>query len=104
MRRADIFLVSKKVGILCEYSFSHYDFTYDQSYIGQPISMTMPLRSDSYEFDSFPPFFEGLLPEGVRLESFLRQTKIDRNDLFSQLISVGEDLVGAVTVKAEEHA
>jgi len=104
MRRADIFLDGKKVGILFEYSFSHYDFTYDSNYIGQPISMTMPLRLDSYEFDTFPPFFEGLLPEGVRLESLLRQTKIDRNDFFFFFLSVGEDLVGAVTVKAEERA
>ncbi|MCK5210342.1 MAG: HipA N-terminal domain-containing protein, partial [Cyclobacteriaceae bacterium] len=52
-----------------------------------------------YTFTSFPPFFEGLLPEGIQLEGLLKLNKIDRNDLFSQLISVGDDVVGAVTVK-----
>ena len=34
------------------------------------------------------------------LEGLLRHAKIDRNDLFSQLIRVGHDMVGNVTVEA----
>jgi serine/threonine-protein kinase HipA len=33
------------------------------------------------------------------LDGMLRQLKIDRNDLFSQLVAVGKDMVGAVTVE-----
>jgi serine/threonine-protein kinase HipA len=51
-----------------------------------------------FTFAGFPPFFEGLLPEGEMLEGLLRQRKIDRSDLFSQLVAVGGDTVGAVTV------
>ena len=47
-------------------------------------------------------FFEGLLPEGIMLEGLLRYAKIDKNDYFSQLIQVGHDLVGNVTVEAAE--
>lgn len=36
------------------------------------------------------------------LEGLLRQTKIDRHDFMSQIIAVGEDLVGNVTVEAAE--
>ena len=32
------------------------------------------------------------------LDGLLRQRKIDRDDLFGQLVAVGEDVVGAVTV------
>jgi serine/threonine-protein kinase HipA len=53
-----------------------------------------------YSFDSFPPFFDGLLPEGIQLESLLRRRKIDRGDLFAQLVAVGADLVGVVTVES----
>ena len=59
----------------------------------------MPLSQREYEFESFPPFFDGLLPEGYQLEGLLKIGKIDRNDFFTQLISVGDDLVGNVTVK-----
>lgn len=34
------------------------------------------------------------------LEGLLRQMKIDRNDLLTQLITVGGDMVGNVTVEA----
>jgi serine/threonine-protein kinase HipA len=54
-------------------------------------------------FDTFPPFFEGLLPEGMMLEGLLRRLKIDRNDFFAQLAATGEDLVGAVTFRMISH-
>ncbi|MGD0664778.1 MAG: HipA N-terminal domain-containing protein, partial [Rhabdochlamydiaceae bacterium] len=62
----------------------------------------MPTEQKVYEFDRFPPFFEGLLPEGVMLEGLLRQTKLDRDDLMGQLLSVGGDVVGNVTIEAFE--
>ena len=59
----------------------------------------MPTNQKVYNFNNFPPFFDGLLPEGIQLEGLLKLKKIDRGDYFSQLIAVGEDTVGAVTVK-----
>jgi serine/threonine-protein kinase HipA len=58
----------------------------------------MPVATRAYDFDEFPPFFDGLLPEGFQLDALLRQRKIDASDFFSQLVAVGGDLVGAVTV------
>ena len=63
-----------------------------------PCLLTMPLSERELRFDGFPPFFEGLLPEGEMLDGLLRQRKIDRGDLFGQLVAVGEDVVGAVTI------
>ncbi|MBR9980830.1 MAG: HipA N-terminal domain-containing protein, partial [Desulfatitalea sp.] len=60
------------------------------------------VRPVPYEFETFPPFLEGLLPEGYNLEALLRALKIDRQDLFSQLLAVGTDMVGAVTVREAE--
>jgi serine/threonine-protein kinase HipA len=76
-----------------------YRFVYNPGYRGNPVSLTLPVRPEAYEFDTFPPFFDGLLPEGVQLEGLLKLGKIDRNDLFSQLMAVGEDMVGNVTAK-----
>lgn len=100
MRRADVFMQGKTAGILEEIEKGkHYRFTYFDDYSGSPISLTMPVRERTFDFDRFPPFFDGLLPEGVLLEALLKRRKIDRNDYFSQILAVGEDLVGAVTVK-----
>ena len=100
MRRAAVSMHGMAAGILEEIEKgSKYTFTYSDEYDGPPISQTMPVVQRWYEFDRFPPFFEGLLPEGEMLEGLLRQAKIDRSDCFGQLLAVGGDLVGAVTVE-----
>jgi serine/threonine-protein kinase HipA len=100
MRKAEVFIGGKSAGILEEIEFGKlYRFIYHDGYDGISISLTMRVQEKAFEFDRFPPFFDGLLPEGVLLEGLLKQGKIDKYDYFSQLISVGGDLVGAVTVK-----
>lgn len=100
MRIAKVFVNSKEAGSLFELVFSSkYRFEYLKDYSGSPVSITMPISRHTYEFDSFPLFFDGLLPEGYQLEGLLKTRKIDRNDHFSQLVTVGDDLVGNTTVK-----
>ena len=100
MRKAEVSVHGVKAGILREIEKGKkYVFTYDGEYTAAPISLTMPVQQETYEFDGFPPFFEGLLPEGIQLEGLLRLNKIDVHDFFSQLVSVGGDMVGAVTVR-----
>lgn len=103
MRKAIVFVHGKRAGILEETSANHYSFQYDENYEDAAVSLTMPTSHKNYEYKSFPPFFEGLLPEGVMLEGLLRIGKIDKKDYFSQLIATGNDLVGSVTVKLVDH-
>lgn len=99
MRRAKVFVKGLPAGVLEEVEKGKlYRFIYDKGYSGEPVSLTIPVEKKEFEFRSFPPFFDGLLPEGVMLEGLLRIRKLDRNDYFSQLLAVGADLVGAVTV------
>jgi serine/threonine-protein kinase HipA len=99
MRSAKVYVNSLEAGILSEIEFGKkYRFVYPEGYSGDPISVTMPVSQRIYEYDVFPPFFDGLLPEGYQLDGLLKFGKIDRNDLFSQLTAVGEDLVGNITV------
>lgn len=99
MRKARVLVNNHFAGILEELAADHYQFTYENNYAGAPVSLTMPIKKQIYEFNQFPPFFEGLLPEGVLLDSLLRQCKLDKKDYFGQLIQVGKDTVGAVTVE-----
>ncbi|NOR26005.1 MAG: toxin HipA [Desulforhopalus sp.] len=102
MQIADVFFQDTIAGQLIQLQTGGgYRFSYSPDYAGPPISQTMPVRNKAFEFDSFPPFFDGLLPEGFQLEALLRQKKLDRNDHFGQLLLVGSDTVGAVTVR--EH-
>ena len=102
MRRAKVFVNKRLAGYLIEKDNPKtYVFKYDNHYLGQPISLTMPTHQQIYEFEKFPAFFDGVLPEGPQLEALLRHAKLDRNDYFGQLVTVGADLVGAVTVVEE---
>lgn len=102
MRKAEVYQQEMLAGILEETKQNHYRFTYAPGYRGQPISLALPVREAPYDFDRFPPVFEGLLPEGLPLDAMLRQYKIDKKDLFKQLVTVGEDVVGSLTIKEVE--
>ncbi len=100
MRKANIFFDGELAGYLTEINEKQFVFEYIEAYSGNSISLTIPVsKKRRFEFEGFPSFFDGLLPEGVQLDGLLRQNKIDRNDNFSQLLAVGGDLVGAITVK-----
>jgi serine/threonine-protein kinase HipA len=100
MRKAKVFVKGVEAGTLTELKQGkEYVFEYVNGYDSLDVSRTMPKNNKVYKFDKFPPFFDGLLPEGIQLEGLLKIKKIDKNDYFSQLIAVGEDMVGVVTVK-----
>lgn len=99
-RIGKVFVNDTEAGILTELVFGKkYCFEYMKYYSGSPVSLTMPVNKRVYEYDEFPPFFDGILPEGYQLEGLLKFGKLDRNDLFAQLLAVGNDLIGNVTVK-----
>ena len=100
MRKANVFVDGILAGELHELERGkHYRFLYRNDYAGPSVSLTLPTSQAIYDFDKFPPFFEGLLPEGIMLEGLLRYSKIDKDDYFSQLIQIGHDVVGNVTVE-----
>ena len=102
MRKAKIYFNHTFAGYLIQQDEpTKYRFEYEPTYQGPGISLTLPKKNSVYSFDTFPPFFEGFLPEGAQLEAMLRQAKLDRRDYFGQLVTVGGDLIGAITVKGE---
>jgi serine/threonine-protein kinase HipA len=104
MKNAAVFVHNIFAGTLTEVEKNRvYHFSYSPKYTGDPVSLTMPIANPNYTFDKFPPYFEGVLPEGIMLEGLIRGLKIDKDDYFSQLLATGGDLVGAVTVKPTSH-
>lgn len=99
MKTAHIYQQNVFAGVLEALDSDGFRFIYDSGYPGEPVSLTMPVRQRVWEFAAFPPPFEGLLPEGVQLDALLRRRKLDRSDLFGQLLAVGEDVVGSLQIK-----
>ncbi len=98
-RNAAIFQHGRLAGHLRSAEPAAWTFGYVSGYDGPPVSLTLPVRAEPYEFPVFPAFLEGLLPEGPQLEALLRKHKIDRHDAFRQIVTVGEDMIGSLTVR-----
>jgi serine/threonine-protein kinase HipA len=100
MRTAKVYMHKNLAGYIREIERNKkYIFSYKEDYDGEPVSLSMPVKIKEHSFNSFPPFFDGLLPEGIQLDGLLRIKKIDKDDYFSQLMAIGADLVGAVSVE-----
>ena len=102
-RKARVNYNNQLAGYLWE-TESGFRFAYDQEYlhIGQPISVSLPLRKDAYESKELFSFFRGLLPEGWYLDIVSSTVKIDPNDSFGLLLGTTGDTIGAVTVHKTE--
>ena len=98
MRKIKLMMQNETAGYM-EETENGYILKYVKGYNGHPLSLVLPVRDEAYCFKKFPPFLDGLLPEGVQLDVLLRKYKIDEEDYLSQIIIVGKDLVGAITVE-----
>ncbi len=98
MRKALVLLHGQPVAEFIEHHKTNYELIYLPGTQTLNISLTLPQTKSPFRFSEFPAFFEGLLPEGSQLTALLRQNKLDERDYFSQLLAVGQELVGAVTI------
>lgn len=84
-----------------------YEFKYDADYLAssspKPISLTLPLRQESYYNKTLFAFFDGLIPEGWLLNIAKDHWKIQTNDRFELLLLTCKDTIGAVTVIPEHE-
>lgn len=101
LRRALVYQRDVLAGRVVQLGAGEWSFVYEPGYTGPPVSLSLPVRVESYLFSDFPPFLDGLLPEGAQLEALLRHLKIDRRDCYRQLIAVGQDVVGSLKVVEE---
>ena len=100
MKRAHVFQQDQLAGLFEARDDGTYRFTYEPDFRGEPVSLTMPTSQRVWDFPRFPAPFEGLLPEGVQLDALLRIRKLDKHDLFNQLVTVGHDVVGSLRIEA----
>lgn len=74
-----------------------YVFGYT-SQASRPISLSLPLRQESFDVAASRPFFEALLPEGAIRDQIASQLKLAASDSFGLLAELGRDCAGALQV------
>ncbi|MDF1839262.1 MAG: HipA domain-containing protein, partial [Planctomycetota bacterium] len=85
-------------------------FLYDPEFVlkhrgdsSQSVASTLPLREQPYTFhgSSLPPYFAGLLPEGLHYQALVRGLEVPSSDHFSVLAVTGRNPVGDIWVRSE---
>ena len=103
-RKAFVYVRRRFAGIL-EETDEGYAFTYDKDYLAagdaSPVSLTLPLRPETYTSPALFAFFDGLLPEGWLLQEAGRRRQLDTRDRFGVLLAACKDSIGNVTVEEE---
>lgn len=106
MRKGNVYLRDLLAGVVVE-DQNGYTFTYDKDYLSSPdaeaISLTMPLREESYYSNVLFPFCDGLIPEGWLLNIAERNWKIRRQDRMALLLTCCRDCIGNVSVMPIEE-
>jgi serine/threonine-protein kinase HipA len=101
MRKGKIYFKNKLAGFLTE-TEEGYEFLYSDEYINdfdsKPVSLTLPLRKESFTQKTMFPFFDGLIPEGWMLNLAVKNWKLNINDRMGLLLTCCSDTIGAVSI------
>ena len=102
MQQANVFIHNRLAGVLSE-TDTGYSFQYDEKYLqlsdAEAVSLTLPLRTETYVSAVLFPFFDGLIPEGWLLDIAKRSWKINARDRMSLLLHCCVDCIGNVSVR-----
>jgi serine/threonine-protein kinase HipA len=102
MQEAAVFIHNKKAGVLIQ-DENGYHFTYEPAYLqdqhAEAVSLTLPLRKETYHSSFLFPFFDGLIPEGWLLHIAEKNWKLDQRDRMGLLLACCEDCIGAVSIR-----
>lgn len=100
---ADVYKGPRLAGVLVR-DGTDIVFRYDTAYRDDPsaaaVAWTLPKTATESRAsgESVPPFFAGLLPEGVRLRAVVAGARTSEDDHFTLLLAVGADTIGDVSV------
>jgi len=102
MKRAKVYMYDKAAGILIE-DDEGFHFKYDDQYLEsenpEQISLTIPLKKETFSSKILFPFFDGLIPEGWLLDIAAKNWKLDERDRMSILLATCMDCIGAVSIE-----
>ena len=107
MRKGAVYVDNTYAGAITESEHGDFAFQYDSDYLkskdAKAISLTLPLREQSYQARTIHPFFDGLIPEGWLLILTSRNWKLDQNDRMGLLLAACENCIGNVSIRSQEN-
>lgn len=84
----------------------HFNKDYIENHFNERLTYHLLVENQPLKFTGvgLPPYFAGLLPEGLRLKALVRKVKTSEDDLFSLLVASGNDPVGDLHFEWQDSA
>lgn len=79
-------------------------FTYDASYKGQAISLSLPVGKGSFSAKETASFFSAIIPEGQAREEFARMFHAEREEFVPYLEHLRDESIGALLFSPDDDA
>lgn len=101
MTALNVYLHANLAGTLERQSRARLRFAYTGEWVEaerQPLSLSLPVRTEPFDHDECAPFFEGLLPEGDFLRAIARTLHVSARNPFQLLSEIGGECAGAISV------
>ena len=102
MRTLNIWWDNKKVGTLSQDAGRLLDFKYSSAWLKNDdlnaLSVSLPKRERRFNTKECRPFFAGLLPEQNQRSIIARNLGVSKNNDFSLLEKLGEDVAGILQI------
>ena len=106
MRKGNVYYKNRLAGLIAE-NEDGYTFQYNEQFLNstsvKSISLTLPIQKQPYQSKILFPFFDGLIPEGWLLNIAVANWKINARDRFGLLLTLCNDCIGCVSIKAIEN-
>lgn len=106
-KKLSVYLNKIFTGIFAQDVSGRLSFTYDSEYLksssAQPLSISLPLQTDSFEDRIARPFFSGFLPDDLQRQILAKNLGLSEKNPFALLSKVGGDCAGAIEVNAPDH-
>ena len=100
-RAAKVFYQNLFAGVISE-TDEGYLFRYEEEYLqeenAKPVSLTLPVRKESYKSKTLFPFFDGLIPEGWLLNIAEDVWKLNIRDRMGLLLTCCKDCIGVISI------
>ena len=100
-----VYRQDKLVGILQASLYDDYSFTYDCDYLASaalPLSLSLPLQSESIHNQRVFTFFDGLLPEGEERSLFANHLRISVGDTAGMLKALAGECIGDIVILSQQ--
>lgn len=97
-------IAGRLAGTLAQGKGGALSFAYEPSYVGPPLSLSMPVSNRTYGDATVRPYLFGLLPDSAEVRGSVgREYGVSGNNPFALLAHIGRDCPGAVQVCPEDE-